>query len=291
MSIPFLPVNTPPDSVLIARFQSGDLCVFDKLCHRHYSRIHAVILSVVCNPDDAQDLTQEVFLKAYQQLNAFKCASQFYSWLYRIAVNRCIDHMRRQSKHHVLIDEPFCEETFYRAPANPLAALERGVELDTNEPIQTTLLPNEAAKKQAMERAEQGISQRDIAQETGLSKSEVGRLTAGMSLSAEDKILEIFADGEPHNMLDVVKATKTSVRSFRRATKSAPQIQRVKPQVYQLQKEQHTKHMCEKVPNAPAGNNNSNTLLSKLGHLALFRKSVNSDSTSTPCPLPLRGNL
>ena len=118
-------LNAPPDSVLITRFQSGELDAFDLLYRRHRDCVHAVILSVVSHPEDAQDLTQDVFLKAYQGLDAFKRASQFYSWLYRIAVNRCIDHMRRQSKHRVLIDEPFCEETFYRAPANPLASLER----------------------------------------------------------------------------------------------------------------------------------------------------------------------
>ena len=114
-----------PDSALVARFQSGRLDAFDFLYRRHCDRIHAVILSVVSNPEDALDLTQEVFLKAYQHLDTFKRASQFYSWLYRIAVNRCIDYMRRQSKHHVLIDEPFSEEMFYREPANPLASLER----------------------------------------------------------------------------------------------------------------------------------------------------------------------
>ncbi len=113
------------DTVLISRFQSGDLGAFDLLYHRHRGRIHAVILSVVSDPEDARDLTQKVFLKAYQKLDGFKSRSQFYSWLYRIAVNRCIDHMRRKSKHHVLIDEPFCEDTFYREPVNPLASLER----------------------------------------------------------------------------------------------------------------------------------------------------------------------
>lgn len=121
---PTLPSDLP-DSQLIATFQSGNLSGFNLLYHRHYSRIHGVILSVVSNPEDALDLTQEVFLKAYQHLNTFKLASQFYSWISRIAVNRCIDHMRHQSKHHVLVDEPFCEETFYRTPANPLASLER----------------------------------------------------------------------------------------------------------------------------------------------------------------------
>ena len=119
------PFDTLPDAVLILRFQSGDPGIFHQLYLRHRDRIHGVILSVVCHPEDALDLTQEVFLKAYQRLNTFKHASQFYSWLYRIAINRCIDYMRRQSKHHVLIDEPFCEETFYREPANPLASLER----------------------------------------------------------------------------------------------------------------------------------------------------------------------
>ena len=117
--------SEPPDSVLIARFQAGDPSVFDLLYLRHHDRIHAVILAIVCNPDDALDLKQEVFLKAYQRLHTFKHASQFYSWLYRIAVNQCIDYMRRQSKHRVLIDEPFCEETFHEKPVPPTAALER----------------------------------------------------------------------------------------------------------------------------------------------------------------------
>ena len=119
------PFDTLPDSVLILRFQSGECGVFGQLYLRHHSRIHAVILAIVCNPDDALDLTQEVFLKAYQRLNTFKHASQFYSWLYRIAVNQCIDHMRRQSEHRVLIDAPFSDETFPDHPVHPAAALER----------------------------------------------------------------------------------------------------------------------------------------------------------------------
>ena len=117
--------SEPTDTVLIVRFQSGESGVFDILYLRHYDRIHGVILSIVYNPEDALDITQEVFLKAYQGLERFNRASQFYSWLYRIAINQCIDHMRRQSKHRVLSDAPFCEETFYTNPVSPTAALER----------------------------------------------------------------------------------------------------------------------------------------------------------------------
>ena len=115
----------PTDSVLIACFQSGESVVFDQLYLRHRDRIHGVIRSIIADPDDALDLTQEVFLKAYQKLSEFKHAAQFYSWLYRIAVNQCIDFIRRQSKHSVLIDKPFCEETFRTHPASPTAVLER----------------------------------------------------------------------------------------------------------------------------------------------------------------------
>ena len=125
MSTSFHSVDAPPDSVLIARFQAGETGVFDLLYRRHRDRIHGVIISVLSNPEDVLDITQEVFLKAYQRLDTFKQASQFYSWLYRIAVNQCIDYMRRQAKHRVLSDEPFCEETFYTNPVSPTAALER----------------------------------------------------------------------------------------------------------------------------------------------------------------------
>ena len=77
MSKTFANLDDSPDSILIARFQSGESSVFAQLYHRH--RIHGVILSVVCNPEDALDLTQEVFPKAYQKLSGFKRASQFYS--------------------------------------------------------------------------------------------------------------------------------------------------------------------------------------------------------------------
>ena len=117
--------SEPTDTVLIARFQSGESGVFDQLYLRHRDRIHGVIRSIIADPDDALDLTQEVFLKAYQGLRHFKRASQFYSWLYRIAVNQCIDHMRRQPMHSVVIDEPFCEETFRTNPVSPTAVLER----------------------------------------------------------------------------------------------------------------------------------------------------------------------
>ena len=102
-----------PDSLLIERFQEGDSEVFDLLYLRYRDRIYGVICSIISNREDALDLTQDVFLKAYQGLGNFKRASQFYSWLYRISINRCIDFMRRGTKHRVIRNDPLSDEEFY----------------------------------------------------------------------------------------------------------------------------------------------------------------------------------
>ena len=72
---------------------------------------------MISNREDALDISQDVFLKAYQALENFKRTSQFYSWLYRIAINCCIDYMRRQSKHAWFSDKPVSDEVFYHQEA------------------------------------------------------------------------------------------------------------------------------------------------------------------------------
>lgn len=122
-------VENDDDAALITRFQGGEKAVFDQLFLRYRDRVHRAIRSIIFNPDDALDITQDVFLKAYQGLGNFKQASQFYSWLYRIAINHCIDFMRQQAKHKVVTDEPVSDGTFYshaanRHPAAPSKAVE-----------------------------------------------------------------------------------------------------------------------------------------------------------------------
>ena len=124
------------DIQIVHRFQRGDSTAFDFLYLRYRSkkwiataieiphRIYGVICSMISNREDALDITQDIFLKAYQALGNFKRVSQFYSWLYRIAINCCIDHMRRQSKHTWLSDKPVSDEVFYHQPAHPAKGLE-----------------------------------------------------------------------------------------------------------------------------------------------------------------------
>ena len=82
----------PPDDVsLVRRAQAGDLGAFDDLVRRHQERIYALLYNMTSSHESAHDLAQESFVKAWQALHSFKGGSSFYTWLYRIAVNKALN--------------------------------------------------------------------------------------------------------------------------------------------------------------------------------------------------------
>jgi RNA polymerase sigma-70 factor, ECF subfamily len=94
------------DEELVAAFQQGDQSAFDALVSRWDRKIHGAIYRVVGGDDDARDLCQEAFLKAYRGLGSFKREARFSSWLYQIALNCCRDRLRRRrGKTAVSLDE------------------------------------------------------------------------------------------------------------------------------------------------------------------------------------------
>jgi len=84
------------DEELVDAFQAGDLSAFDDLVRRWERKIQAAIYRVMGTEDEARDLCQEAFLKAYRALGSFKREARFSSWLYQIALNLCRDRMRRR---------------------------------------------------------------------------------------------------------------------------------------------------------------------------------------------------
>ena len=96
----------PTDEELVAAFRQGDAAAFDVLVGRWDRRIHGAIYRVVGADDEARDLCQEAFLKAYRGLGTFKMEARFSSWLYQIAINVCRDRLRRRrGKIAVSLDE------------------------------------------------------------------------------------------------------------------------------------------------------------------------------------------
>ena len=85
-----------PDADLISRAAGGDASAFQMLVERHRSMVYRVAYQFAGNHHDAEDIAQEVFIKVYRSLDRFRQDAQLTSWMYRIVMNACIDHRRRQ---------------------------------------------------------------------------------------------------------------------------------------------------------------------------------------------------
>lgn len=88
----------PSDEDLVEAFQSGDISAFDQLVRRWDRKIQGVVYRLVGNHEEARDVSQEAFLKAYRALGTFKKEARFSSWLYQIALNATRDRLRRRRR-------------------------------------------------------------------------------------------------------------------------------------------------------------------------------------------------
>jgi RNA polymerase sigma factor (sigma-70 family) len=110
------PTPTPPehqidlqledDEALVARTQKGDSAAFDVLVERYKARLYATVYHMTANHEDANDLVQETFIKAFKSIKSFRGRSSFYTWIYRIAVNRTINFLkRRKNRNQYSLDD------------------------------------------------------------------------------------------------------------------------------------------------------------------------------------------
>jgi RNA polymerase sigma-70 factor (ECF subfamily) len=83
---------------LVQQARRGDREAFRTLVERYQHKVTALATGMLRNRDDALDVVQDTFTKAYQSLDRFKGESSFYTWLYRITLNQCIDHQRRTAR-------------------------------------------------------------------------------------------------------------------------------------------------------------------------------------------------
>jgi RNA polymerase sigma-70 factor (ECF subfamily) len=91
---------------LVRRAQGGDLEAYDELVKRYQERIYATVYHMTSNHEDANDLAQDSFIKAFQALKSFKGGSSFYTWLYRIAVNKTINFLKqRKNRVHMSLND------------------------------------------------------------------------------------------------------------------------------------------------------------------------------------------
>jgi RNA polymerase sigma-70 factor (ECF subfamily) len=83
------------DLDVVKKVQAGDVTAFDQLMLKYRERVYSVIYNLCANREDAADLTQTTFIKAFQSINRFQGQASFFTWLYRIGVNATLTHLRK----------------------------------------------------------------------------------------------------------------------------------------------------------------------------------------------------
>jgi RNA polymerase sigma-70 factor (ECF subfamily) len=90
-------VREADEAALIREAQAGNRTAFEELVRRYDHQVLRLAMNLMRRPEDARDIYQEAFLKVYKNLDRFRFECSFYTWVYRIVTNVCLDHMRRRS--------------------------------------------------------------------------------------------------------------------------------------------------------------------------------------------------
>jgi len=123
--------SSSEDAALVKASQGGDMVAFEQLVARHRDKVFARALSMVRNEDEAVDLSQEAWVKGWQRLPQFLGESSFGTWITRIIINLCLDHLRKQKRQRVESIEAMDEDSggverqLPVVTPNPTARLER----------------------------------------------------------------------------------------------------------------------------------------------------------------------
>jgi len=160
------------DDVLVRQAQRGDMQAFEELVARHRDKIYARAFSMVRNEDEAVDLAQETWVKAWQRIEQFQGESGFATWLTRIAINLCLDHLRRQKRLRAesiegMEEEGGVERQMPVVISNPTANLERE---ELRQRIDAAISQLSVAHRTALVLHEfEGLEYKEVAQRMGCS--------------------------------------------------------------------------------------------------------------------------
>jgi RNA polymerase sigma-70 factor (ECF subfamily) len=176
---------TVTDEELVTRSQGGDVDSFNQLILRWERPIYALAYRVIGREEDARDVCQEAFLRAYRALPGFKGQAKFSSWLYRIALNLCRDWIRRQRRTPLVEVPEGVDPTELAVDAEPAESIEDLVarrELSAIVEAAMTLLPDEQ-RTAIILKEYHGMTFQEIADLQGVPLSTVKtRLYQGLSV-------------------------------------------------------------------------------------------------------------
>lgn len=181
---------------LIARARDGDQDAFGQLVTAHQQMVYALALRRLGDHHDAEEVAQTAFLKAWQGLAGFRGGSSFATWLYRLTVNACTDHLRRAGRDRAVVslDDPDLPPPIDRAPT-PAERAERRAEEDALHAALAAL--SEEHRTILLLRAVDGLRYDEIAARLGLTEGTVKSRLARARLRLREILAEdgnFFAD-------------------------------------------------------------------------------------------------
>ncbi len=109
-NVPSQTAQAGDESQIVRRAQRGDAGAYEELVRRHQRRVFAVASGILRRREEAEDVSQQVFLKAYTSLPRFDLRSAFSTWLYKITVNECWDNLRRRKARPQVLEADLSEE-------------------------------------------------------------------------------------------------------------------------------------------------------------------------------------
>ncbi len=175
---PATDTNQPDDRALVASASQGDLGAYDQLVRRYQTRIYGLVYNMTSSKEDAEDLVQDVFVKAFSSLKGFRGTSSFYTWIYRIAINRTINFLKKRKKRQALslndVDEgverdpAYVELSARESPARDTSLLELQEKLN-----KALLTLSEKHRTVVVLHDIQGLPHEEIARMTGCSEGTV----------------------------------------------------------------------------------------------------------------------
>ena len=170
--------SQPDDRALVASASQGDLGAYDQLVRRYQALIYGLVYNMTSSKEDAEDLVQDVFVKAFSSLKGFRGTSSFYTWIYRIAINRTINFLKKRKKRQALslndVDEgverdpAYVELSARESPARDTSLLELQEKLN-----KALLTLSEKHRTVVVLHDIQGLPHEEIARMTGCSEGTV----------------------------------------------------------------------------------------------------------------------
>ena len=162
------------DRALVERCRAGDLGAFEELYRQHAGKLFSLATRILGNQSDAEDLLQEIFLSAHRKLDGFRGDSALSTWLYRLATNHCLDHLRSRAARTSQVTEALDDEPGWYEPGRRGLAEQSVSKIDLERAM--ARLP-EGCRAAFVLHDVEGLEHREVAEALGIaegtSKSQV----------------------------------------------------------------------------------------------------------------------